>query len=382
MKNMPPTAMSKDTAKAATLYMAIEMSSKTWKIAFGDGSLKARQVDVAALDYARLCEEVCAAKRRFKLAAAARVVSLYEAGRDAFEPHRALTAMGIENLVVDSSSIQVDRRAKRAKTDRLDAERLLVQLIRYDQGEKSLLRVVKVPTRDQEDARRVPREIERLKKERTALHNRVTGLLAGVGVRRKVKVGLITLLENLDDVRLFDREPLPANLRAELERDSLRLAIVTGQIRDLEKASRLCAAKPQDDRARKIAKLQSLKGVGNRGALILVSEFGWREFRNRKQVAACAGLCGTPYDSGESRWDQGISKAGNRRVRTLMIEIAWFWLRYQPASALARWWTRRFAPGGKRLRRVGIVALARKLLIALWRFMEAGVVPEGAELAA
>ena len=382
MKQVPPTAGIKDTGRAVALYMAIEMSAKIWRLAFGDGSLKTRQVEVEALDYASLFEEIARAKQKLHLPATARMVSLYEAGRDAFEPHRALVAKGIENLVVDSSSIQVDRRKKQVKTDRLDADRLLLQLIRYDQGEKSILRVVRVPTRDEEDARRLAREIERIKKERTALTNRIGGQLAGVGLRRPKKMPLLKLLESLDELRLFDGAPLPANLRAELERSCERYKLVIAQIRGLERAARELAAKPKTALDQKVAKLQLLKGVGNRGATILAGEFGWRQFRNRKQVAACAGLCGTPYDSGESRRDQGISKAGNRRVRTLMIEISWFWLRYQPDSALAQWWKRRFATGGTRTRRVGIVALARKLLIALWRFMEHGVIPEGAQLAA
>jgi transposase len=260
----------------------------------------------------------------------------------------------------------------------VDVEQLLRLLIRYHHGEKRVWSVVHVPSVEEEDARRLHRELERLKKERTGHRNRIQALLVSQGVRLQPRHDL---LERLEAARLWDSSALPPDLQAELRREDARLRLVDEQSRALEaeQAQRLEAAVtpcPQQ-----IAHLMHLRGIGLTSAWVFVMEyFGWRQFHNRKEVAALAGLTPMPYASGDRARDQGISKAGNRRIRTLMIQIAWGWLRYQPHSALSVWFNTRFALGGKRMRRIGIVALARRLLIALWRYLQRGVIPESASL--
>ena len=299
--------------------------------------------------------------------------SCYEAGRDGFWLHRWLVAQGIDNIVVDSSSIEVNRRARRAKTDRLDGDKLLSMLIRYHAEEPRVWSVVRVLTPQQEDARRAHRELGRLGHERTAHINRIRALLV-LNNRRVKYVG----------GRLWQRwwvghaDELPPGVRAEIDRESERLSLVRAQIRTLEAEQGQAVAAETEPQ---VAGLARLRGIGVRSGWVLVKElFGWRRFRNRREVAGCLGLAPTPYDSGESQTEQGISKAGNRRVRTLMVELAWSWLRHQPESQLSRWFSERFAGGGKRLRRIGIVALARRLAIALWRYLEDGLIPDGAKL--
>ncbi len=251
-------------------------------------------------------------------------------------------------------------------------------LVRYWGGERGLWSVVRVPSVEEEDARRGHREMERLKKERTIHRNRLRSLLVTQGIRLEPGRDFPKRLERLS---LWNSRPLPPELKGELEREYSRLKLVEEQLRLLEKtrAQRLEQGRAQS--LRRVAQLMLLRAMGPSSAWVLVQEFfGWRRFRNRRELASLAGLTGTPYDSGASRRNQGISKAGNRRVRTMMIELAWLWLRYQPDSALSRWFRERFAGGGSRMRRVGIVALARRLLIALWRYLEEGLVPEGAEL--
>lgn len=360
--------------ESGVLYMALELSQKSWRCVFSDGG-KERQVSIEARDLVRLGEEVGKAKRRFGLAPEARVRSCYEAGRDGFWLHRYLLSRGIENVVLESSSIEVDRRARRVKTDRLDGGRLLKQLLRHHR-EGDVLRVVRVPSLEQEDGRRLHRELERLKKERTGHRNRIQGLLATQGVVLKPGRGF---LSRLAGVVLWNGEPLPSDLREELEREYGRLRLVEEQMRGLE-AERLKRLEERPELGQVLA-LARLRGLGCGSAWVLVMEFfGWRGFRNRREVGAAAGLVGTPYESGESRREQGISKAGNWRVRTLMIELGWSWLRYQPDSALSRWFRERFGGGGKRSRRIGVVALARRLLIGLWRYLEFGEVLAGAQL--
>jgi transposase len=238
------------------------------------------------------------------------------------------------------------------------------------------LRVVRVPSVEREDGRRLHRELERLKKERTGHRNRIQGLLATQGV--VLKPGR-DFLSRLAGVVLWNGGPLPSGIREELEREYGRLRLVEEQMRGLE-AERLKRLEERPELGQVLA-LARLRGLGCSSAWVLVMEFfGWRGFRNRREVGAAAGLVGTPYESGESRRDQGISKAGNWRVRTLMIELGWTWLRYQPDSALSQWFRERFGGGGKRSRRIGMVALARRLLVALWRYLEFGEVPAGAQL--
>jgi transposase len=286
--------------------------------------------------------------------------------------------MGIDNRVVDSSSIEVNRRQRRAKSDGLDVRKLLGMLVRYHAGESKVWSVVRVPTVDEEDRRQLHRELRTLKKERARVTNRIQGLLATQGIRLPISRDLGALLEGM---RMWDGSPLPARLRARLQREWEHAQFLHGKIVELERERRRAIAHDRGQAIAKVRQLLRLRAIGPHGAWVYVNEFfGWRQFRNRKEVGAAAGLTPTPYQSGDGSREQGISKAGSRHIRAVAIEMAWCWLRYQPKSRLSRWYQERFGRGGKRARKVGIVALARKLLIELWRFLEHGVIPEGAVL--
>ncbi|MCP5086731.1 MAG: IS110 family transposase [Rhodobacteraceae bacterium] len=368
-------------AMAPTLYMALELSKKLWKLAFSDGKKK-RLVTIKAKNLFELQEAIAKAKAKFGLAAEARVVSCYEAGRDGFWLHRFMVSIGIENQVVDSSSIEVNRRARRAKTDRIDAGKLLGMLRRYWGGERDVYSVVRVPSESQEDARRLHRELECLKKERGRHITRIRSLLTLHGIEVRY-VGGSDWAEQVSGFRQWDGSPLLGELKGELLREGERLALVRQQIHALEAEQRRREHESDDPMIRKIVQLQQLGAIGPVSAWVFIMElFGWRKFNNRRELASLVGLTPMPYNSGDSTVEQGISKAGSRRVRALLIEISWLWLRYQPDSALSQWFNRRFAAGGKRMRRIGIVALARKLLIALWRYLETGEIPAGAHLKA
>jgi transposase len=375
----PTTLQDRTLEQACTmvLFVALELSNKKWKLALSDGN-KRRIVTITAGDLVTLGEAVAKAKARFGMPGGVPIVSCYEAGRDGFWLHRYLLHCGVANVVVDASSIEVNRRARRAKTDRVDVEQLLRLLIRYHHGEKRVWSVVHVPSVEEEDARRLHRELERLKKERTGHRNRIQALLVSQGVRLQPRHDL---LERLAAARLWDGSALPPDLQAEVRREEARLRSVDEQIRALEAEQARRLEEAVTPCHQQIAQLMHLRGIGLTSAWVFVMEyFGWRQFHNRKEVAALAGLTPMPYASGDSARDQGISKAGNRRIRTLMIQIAWGWLRYQPHSTLSVWFNTRFALGGKRMRRIGIVALARRLLIALWRYVQRGVIPESASL--
>jgi len=373
----PATHGSEGSISAPVLYMALELSNKTWRLALSDG-VKRRQVVVPAADLVKLAQAVAKAKERFRMPASVRVVSCYEAGRDGFWLHRHLVNVGIENEVVDAASIEVSRRLRHVKTDRLDGDRLLTKLMRHHAGERGGWSVVRVPSVEEEDARHLHRELGRLKRERLAHRVRMQSLLVTQGVRLTLKSALRL---RLDSLTLCDGRSLPVELKAELEREAQRLVLVERQIEELEAKRRERLSSPRTEAERRIVHLMRLGAIGPASAWLLVMEFfAWREFRNRRELAALAGLVGTPYNSGDSERDQGISKAGNRRVRAMLVEIAWLWLRFQPSSALSQWYQTRFAGAGARMRRIGIVALARRLLIALWRYLEEGVIPEGARL--
>lgn len=375
---MKTVLQSKDTAIHPVLYMAMELSHKKWKLGFSNGK-KNRIRTIDARDWPALLAEIELAKSKLSCAIDCKILSCYEAGRDGFWIHRALIAEGIENQVLDSASIEVSRRKKQVKTDRVDVLALLRLLIRYIGGEKQALRVIRIPTVAEEDDRRLNRERERLLKERGAHRARMKSLLVTHGI----------ILERLTEVpRILAKAKaavigyeLPPDLKSELEREYQRYELVNNQVKELERLQ-IERAESQDIPAmQKIQHLRGLKGVGWQSSWILTMEFfNWREFKNSKQVGACAGLTPTPYDSGDKTREQGISKAGNKRIRQLMVELAWLWLRYQPDSDLSLWFERRFGSGGKRMRRIGIVALARKLLVALWRYLEHGVIPQGAVL--
>ncbi len=363
------------------LYLAFDLGRKEWKLAFTVGrGERPRLRTVAAGDLGGLTQEIDRARQRWGVAPESRVVSCYEAGRDGFWLHRYLLSRGISNLVVDSSSIEVNRRARRAKTDRLDAQKLLRLLVRHDLGEEEdrVWSVVRVPSVEQEADRQLHRDWEELKQERTLHRNRIQALLACQGITLRLGADFGDRLEGL---ALWDGSALPLPLQERLKREWERLKLVEEQIRDLNREKEEAVASAADASLQQIQQLTTLKGIGVTSAWLFVREFfGWRQFRNRREVGALAGLAPVPCQSGSTDHEQGISKAGNVRLRTMAIEIAWSWLRYQPTSSLSLWFRERYGPGSRRSRRVGIVALARKLLVSLWRFLETGVVPEGAQL--
>jgi len=379
MKKTQETLRKNVSTKAAVLHVAFELSNSKWKLGFSDGN-KMRFKSIDARNLEQLEEEIEKAKSRFRLDDDVRIVSCYEAGRDGFWLHRYLLSHGIENVVVDSSSIEVNRRKRRAKTDRIDARKLLNMLMRYHGGERKLWSVVRVPSVEAEDGRQLGRELESLNKERTRHRSRIRGLLILEGLEVKNPSGK-KFLEELDSLCTWDGKGLPGDFKARIVREYERLRMVEEQMGILRKAREKRVGSADTLSMRKVAQLRTLYGIGVTSSWDFVMEmFGWREFQNRREVGAFAGLTPTPYDSGGSQREQGISKAGRGRIRALNIQIAWGWLRFQPQSKLSLWYQERFAGGGSRMRRIGIVAVARKLLIDLWRYLEYGVVPEGVRL--
>jgi transposase len=368
------------TATGPVLYLAFELGRGSWKLAFTTGAgQKPRLRSLVAGSLVGLAFEIKKAKERFGLPPDASVISCYEAGRDGFWLHRFLVHEGVRNLVVDSASIEVNRRRRRAKSDRLDATKLVSMLIRWHRGEERVWAVVRVPTVDDEDRRQLHRDLIRLKAERTEHDNRIKGLLAGLGLVVTIDAGFA---ERLGRLRQWDGSEVPAGLRQCLAREFERRQLVARQIRELEAERRKRIGDPADPQMDQVRRLLRLRGIGPNTAWLLVREvFGWRRIQNRRELASLAGLTPSPYDSGETRREQGISKAGNRRVRWMMIELAWLWLQYQPESELSRWFRERFGRGNSRVRKTGIVAVARKLLVALWKYLETGEVPAGAVVA-
>jgi transposase len=306
----------------------------------------------------------------------ARVISCYEAGRDGFWIHRALRARDIENRVVDSASIEVNRRARRTKTDRIDALKLVMMLVRTCCGEQRVFAEVRVPSAEAEAARHRSRERSALVQERTRLRNQIGSWLATSGcrvtARRRQQATWWTSVRDWADA------PLPPEVQARIARAEARLAVVAEQIATLDASQTATVRQAMPGSA--LARLVQLKGVATTSASVLVDEgLVWRAFENRRQIGGLLGFAPAKYDSGESERDQGISRAGNTRLQSVMVQLAWGWVHWQRQSALTRWYQERFGRG-KRARRVGIVALARKLLIALWRYATAGVLPAGALL--
>ena len=367
------------TPSPVTLFLAFELGATTWKLGFTIGMAQhPRERTIPAGAIAQLLQEIRRAKERFGLPSDTPVVSCYEAGREGCWLHRCLHSHGITNLVVDSASIEINRRQRRAKTDRLDLHKLLTMLLRHQSGERKVWSVVQVPSAAEEDRRHLHRELLTAKRDRTRVVNRLQGLLAGYGIRLALQGDVEA---KLDQVRQWDGSPLLPALCNRLKHAWQQVQFLTTHIRTLE-AERRAALRRQDDAAvAKVQQLFTLRGVGINSAWLYVMEFfAWREFQTPKQIGALAGLTPTPYQSGESRREQGITKAGNRHMRTMAIEIAWTWRRFQPTSALTHWYETRFGHGSARLRKIGFVAMARKLLIALWRFLKTGVLPEGAKL--
>ena len=362
-----------------SLFMAMELSNKNWKLAFGDGS-RQRYRSIEARSEAALLREVGMAKEKLGLPADAPVVCCYEAGRDGFWIDRLLKKHGFRNHVMDPASIEVPRRSRTRKTDRLDAEKLLDLLLGAELwGQSKRFSSVRVPTEAQESELRLHRERERLVKERTGHRARLKSLfvLHGLAVGNPATVPV-------DRVCDWEGKPLPGAWVEELKREQQRLHLVEEQLKGIEKQQTAALAQAQTQAQKKADKLCRLKAVGPQSGWLLSHEcFGWRTFANRRHLGSFAGLTGTPYDSGETLREQGISKAGSSRVRTTMVELAWGWVRWQPESALTHWFLDRYVRGGtSRSKRKGIVALARKLLIALWKYVEQDVVPVGAILKA
>lgn len=375
---MAATAQGTEYRIGGTLFVSMELSSRVWKVtSTSEVGGKVREKNVPAGDLAGVMEEFCKAKKKQGLREDAEVVSCYEAGRDGFWIHRELTLLGVTNLVVDPSSIEVDRRARRRKTDRIDGRKLLAHLLRWCGGERCWS-VVAVPSIEEEDARQLHRELEALKRERTRHRNRISSLLVVHGIRAEITDDFA---ERLSEMQLRDGRALPEHLCERLVRESERLHVVRAQIAELEAERRALIRTSSDPAIEMVRKLMGLSGIGENAAWLWVMEFfAWRHFRNRREIGSLAGLTPTPHASGESRRELGIDKAGNPRVRAMAIEIAWCWVRYQPDSELTRWWVR-FANNG-RSRRIGIVAVARKLLVAMWRYLEFDCVPQGARLKA
>ena len=378
MSTVPHQVESMRTRSA--LYMALELGARRWVMAFGVGVATAvRRKEITAGDRGALRKEIGEAKRRFRLDATAPVRSCYEAGRDGFWIHRLLAAEGVENVVVDSSSIEVSRRQRRAKTDRLDAEKLLRMLIRHWSGERDLWKVVHVPTVAMEDARHAERALASLVQERTRQRSRLHALLALHGVRQRITRTLGEQVATLTD---WAGQALPPGVVARLRLVWRGLVFVETELRAARQAQRAAIRAAATPAAVRAARVQQLRGIKAGSALVLAKEVFARDLRNRREVGALSGLVSVPYQSGEAARDQGISRAGLRQVRGRLVELAWVWLKCQPDSALTQWYHRRFAHGGARMRRIGIVALARTLLIALWRYSEQGIVPAGAVLRA
>jgi transposase len=363
----------------STLYLAFELGNTEWVLAMTTGMEQPplrREMPARALQ--TLEAEIARAQAHFGLPATAPVCSCYEAGRDGFWLHRYLVSRGIANRIVDSSSIEINRRRRRTKTDRLDAAKLVTMLMRAEGGEQKVWSVVNVPTSVEEDRRQVHRELLFARRDRGRHTNRMKGLLAGQGVP------LAKLREfptHLRTARRWDGTPLPPLLCARLEREWATVQAYTTRIRALKHERRTLLRVTDDPAIARVRQLNQLRGVGIDSAWLYVMEFfAWRQFRNRRQVGGLAGLTDTHYQSGDMQHEQGISKAGNRWVRALAINTAWAWLRFQPKSQLARWYEKKFGKGNSRIRKIGIVALARKLLIALWRYLDQGLLPEGAVL--
>jgi transposase len=338
-----------------------------------------RRRTIPAGDEAALQREIAAARQRLGLGDAAVVRSCYEAGRDGFWVHRLLERVGVVNVVVDSASIEVSRRWRRAKTDRLDAEALLRRLIRFWLGERDQWKVVHVPSVEVEDARQSERSLAMLTAERTRYRNRLHGVLATHGIRLRLTRAFGAQLTTLATP---DGRDLPPGVCARLLITWRLLQAVEEALATARAAQAAAARAGTTPAAVRTQQLGRLKGIRVHSAAVLAKEVFARDLQNRRQVGALSGFVPVPYQSGDAGHDQGISRAGLKAVRRILVEVAWSWVRWQPASALTQWYRRRFATGGARLRRIGIVALARKLLIALWRYSEQGVVPEGAVLRA
>ncbi len=366
-----------------TIFVTIELSQKSWLVTMHSPERdRMSRHKVEGGDHAGLLALIDRIRERSAraLGAVPAVVSCYEAGYDGFWLHRLLMAAGITNHVFDPASIAVDQRARRAKTDRIDGEQMLRTLMAHCRGEPRVVRIVRVPGAEQEDVRRDTRERDRLIKEQTAHTNRIKALLRLLGMavgnpRRR------DWLKWLAAQRDWQGQAVPPRIMAELAREHARLMLVRCQIEALTRAPAETEPTPAAAQmARRSDLLLRLKGLGPVFAATLTNEVLYKDFRNRREVAGYCGLAPSPWQSGGTDREQGISKAGNPRARSTSIELAWLWLRHQPDSTLTQWFRQRTVNASKQIRRIAIVALARKLIVALWRYLTTGLVPEHAVL--
>jgi transposase len=366
------------------LAVSLELAAAKWKVALHDGRREKPAVHTvpqpqAAARLQATLDLIEIHKEKWSLPEDVRIVVSYEAGQDAFWICRALRRRHIECHVVDPASIPVERHQRRAKTDRLDVIKLVINLRAWLRGERDRMHVVHMPSQEDEATRHLMRERGQLQKEILQHRDRMRKLLATIGCWDAVDHRTFAGRLERGEAHCHDGAPLPRELHERLLRECERLALVKHQLAVLEKTRQTNVPAPARQRSDALARLQ---GIGEVGASRLALELFWRDFHNRREVGACVGLAPQPFDSGESQVDQGISKQGNRRVRALLVEIAWTWLRYQPGSALAKWFYQRTQGTGpnRRARRIAIVAVARRLAIALWHYLKDGVIPEGAHL--
>jgi transposase len=380
-----PTAARSDDS---TLFAALELSRKSWLVATNaPGEEKVSKRTIAAGDGRALLDLLAGLREKAerRIGKPVKVVVIQEAGLDGFWLHRLLEANGIESHVVDPASIAVDRRKRRCKTDALDVDALLRTLMAWARGERRVCSMVRPPSPEDEDHRRLSREREALVKERIQHTNRIKGLLAAQGITdfEPLRPGHRA---RLDGLTTGDGRALPPQLKEEIRRQLARLDAVITDLKTVEAgrdallADDTAAVSTGDGTPPAAAALSRLKGLGPEFVSILCLELLFRSFNNRREVAAYAGLTPSPFKSGGIDREQGISKSGNPRLRKMMIQLAWMWIRYQPGSAISRWFAGFAGTKRGRIRRIGIVAVARKLLVALWRFATQGVVPEGAAL--
>lgn len=380
------TAVAPDAGEGVRIYLALELSRSSWLVASHTPAAdKISRHKLAAGDIDGLLALIERLRTRVEhqTGQPVQVISCYEAGYDGFWLDRKLKAEGVINHVMDPASIQVNRRARRVKTDAVDAEALLRALMAFCRGEKKVCSMVRVPTRDEEDAKRLSREREQLIKERVRHVNRIKGLCATQGIYdyQPLKADRV---ERLDELRTGDGEPLPDRLKNEIRRQLERLKLLLELIGtvEAERDAVVKADKPASEADRKIRALAKLRGIGPEIATVLYNEVFYRQFANRRDIAGYVGLTPSLFASGDLRHDQGISKAGNPRARATMVELAWLWVRHQSGSDLTGWFLTRVSGIKGRIKRIAIVALARKVLVALWRYLETGVVPTGAVLKA
>jgi transposase len=367
-----------------TIFVAIELSQRSWLVTMHSPDRdRISRHKLEGGDYAGLLAliEGIGTRAAGKLGSVPKVVSCYEAGYDGFWLHRLLTAAGITNFVFDPASIAVEQRARRAKTDRIDGELLLRTLMAYLRGEPRVVRIVRVPSVEQEDARRASRERDRLVKEQTAHTNRIKALLrlVGIAVGYPRRSDWLSWLERQRD---WQGHPVPPHLLTEVAREHARLMLVRKQLAALEQAAGAAEAPATAQMAKRRELLLRLKGVGPVFAATLANEVFYKDFRNRREVAGYCGLAPSPWRSGGTDREQGISKSGNPRARLKAVELAWLWRRHQPDSRLSQWFGARTANASKRIKRIAIIALARKLIVALWRYLTTGLVPEQAMMKA